>query len=386
MGRPPLRVGHHGNISFRILGPKKIRAAAYIRDVDGRRREVTALGTSQGKARDNLLAKMGDRAAAGGDITGDTRVREVAEAWIAEIERQVDGGNLAPNTLRIYRQMLRNHVLPGVGELRVREATVPRLSRFITTMRTRHRSSLTNSARTVLNGVLGHAVRAGALPSNPVRDIARVAGERKATPRVMTQMERDLWVAAMADDEAAIRNDLPDLTRFMLGTAARIGETLALAFTDVDIGAKTVAIDHNLVRIPGKGLHRMKTKTTAGERTLRLPGWAVDLLMDRGDRLGWKGPVFPNRKGAWRDEPNTLHQLRGALDRAGFEWVTSHVFRKTVATVLDESGLTAREIADQLGHSKVSMTQDIYLGRKVGGAGASIALEGMFGSVADSAE
>ncbi|GAB77848.1 hypothetical protein AUCHE_08_00900 [Austwickia chelonae NBRC 105200] len=45
------------------------------------------------------------------------------------------------------------------------------------------------------------------------------------------------------------------------------------------------------------------------------------------------------------------------------DWVTSHVWRKTTASVLDDSGLTARLIADQLGHSRVSMTQDVYLGR-----------------------
>jgi integrase len=46
-----------------------------------------------------------------------------------------------------------------------------------------------------------------------------------------------------------------------------------------------------------------------------------------------------------------------------FSWVTSHVFRKTAATELDRAGLSARQIADQLGHAKVSMTQDRYMGR-----------------------
>ncbi len=48
----------------------------------------------------------------------------------------------------------------------------------------------------------------------------------------------------------------------------------------------------------------------------------------------------------------------------GFASITSHVFRSTTATILDEAGFIARVIADQLGHSKLSMTQDVYLGRK----------------------
>lgn len=46
-----------------------------------------------------------------------------------------------------------------------------------------------------------------------------------------------------------------------------------------------------------------------------------------------------------------------------------HTYRKTVATLLDTGGATAREIADQLGHSRVSMTQDRYLGRRAVGQG-----------------
>ena len=60
---------------------------------------------------------------------------------------------------------------------------------------------------------------------------------------------------------------------------------------------------------------------------------------------------------------------------AGYGWVTSHIYRKTVATLMDEAGLTARQAADQLGHAKVSMTQDNYFGRKVAPTGAAALLE-----------
>ena len=55
--------------------------------------------------------------------------------------------------------------------------------------------------------------------------------------------------------------------------------------------------------------------------------------------------------------------------------MTSHVFRKTAATELDRAGMSARQIADQLGHSKVSMTQDRYLGRRVVDGQVAYALE-----------
>lgn len=64
---------------------------------------------------------------------------------------------------------------------------------------------------------------------------------------------------------------------------------------------------------------------------------------------------------------------------AGSEWegLHPHAFRHLVATQLDAAGLTAREIADYLGHAQVSMTQDVYMNRGTVGETAARALEGL---------
>jgi integrase len=76
-----------------------------------------------------------------------------------------------------------------------------------------------------------------------------------------------------------------------------------------------------------------------------------------------------------RDPSNTAADLRDAFGKAGFEWATSHVLRKTVASVLDTNGLSAREIADQLGHARPSITLDRYMGRKTVNIRGAKALE-----------
>jgi integrase len=43
--------------------------------------------------------------------------------------------------------------------------------------------------------------------------------------------------------------------------------------------------------------------------------------------------------------------------------------------LLDEAGVSARKIADQLGHSQVSLTQDSYMGRKIASEDAARVLE-----------
>ncbi|TCC44389.1 hypothetical protein E0H73_45535 [Kribbella pittospori] len=56
-------------------------------------------------------------------------------------------------------------------------------------------------------------------------------------------------------------------------------------------------------------------------------------------------------------------------------WITSHAFRKTTATILDDAGHSARQIADQLGHARPSLTQDVYMARKAKNPGAADALK-----------
>lgn len=59
-------------------------------------------------------------------------------------------------------------------------------------------------------------------------------------------------------------------------------------------------------------------------------------------------------------------------------WIRSHSLRKTTATALDQAGQTARQIADQLGQANVSITQDVYLGRRPANPAAAQALEHAF--------
>lgn len=46
-----------------------------------------------------------------------------------------------------------------------------------------------------------------------------------------------------------------------------------------------------------------------------------------------------------------------------------------MATLLDSDEFSAREIADQLGHARPSMTQDVYMGRKIRNPRAVEAIE-----------
>jgi integrase len=54
---------------------------------------------------------------------------------------------------------------------------------------------------------------------------------------------------------------------------------------------------------------------------------------------------------------------RKAREALGVPDVTSRSFRKTMATWIDDPGLSARIGADHLWHARVSETQDTYMAR-----------------------
>jgi hypothetical protein len=66
---------------------------------------------------------------------------------------------------------------------------------------------------------------------------------------------------------------------------------------EVDLGAGTVRIEHTVIRIKGVGRVRRSTETTASERPLVLPAFAVSMLRRRKPASGGHGPVFPDSVG-----------------------------------------------------------------------------------------
>lgn len=376
MPRPPLPIGTYGKITTYEVGYRTFRAYTKFRDADGVTRRVSRNGKTKAAAERSLKAALSERTTSDqATVQASSRFAEVAEPWFESVRTAVDRGELSPSTLDVYRSQLDRHVLPAIGQLRLREVTVPRVDDLLSAVRNRRGASTAKTVRTVVSGVLGLAVRYGALGSNPTRETARIGGQAARAPRALSLQERQDWLKQLEASDKASRWELPDLTRFMLATGVRIGEALAITWADVDLEAAAVEVNYTVLRVKDRGLVRKSTKTSSGERTLRLPTWAVAMLRRRKDgNEDDTTPVFPDSFGGLRDPSNVLKVFRETRGES-FAWVTSHVFRKTAATILDEAGLSARQIADQLGHSKPSLTQDVYMGRKAVGGDAAQALE-----------
>jgi integrase len=377
MGRPPLALGTAGAIRY-YKTPTGYRARVLVRDYDGRVRALERRAPSTTAAERALKVALRDRAPTQtrGELTADSRVTALAEAWYAGL------ADLSPITLQAYRDRLDRQLLPRVGQLRIRELSVGNVDRHLRGIADQHGTATARMCRSVLSGMCTLAARHDALPQNPVRALGPVTGRAKKAPRALTVPQLRQLRAALTYDDQAIARDLPDLVAFLMATGLRIGEACGLAWNAVNLEVGTVEVRAAAVRVRGQGLVVKSTKTDAGQRTLVLPRWCTAMLRDRADRLSATAadgsrPVFPAPLGGWRDPSNTQADLRDAFAAAGFEWVTTHAFRKTVATLMDNAGLSSRAAADQLGHANTSMTTDVYFGRKVAITGAAAVLEAL---------
>ena len=378
MARPPLPVGTTGQIRVYRLA-QGYCARTLVRDVDGRVRAIERRRRSAAAARAALAAAVRDRHELGSDeeVSPDMRLSRLVSIWWSSVE----SSDRSPTTLRLYRDRIDRQVLPALGELTLREVTTGRLDAFLRRVMEVHGSGTAKATRSVLSGIFGLAVRQDALARNPVRDVSPIqtTGLRRA-PRALTIIEVRQLRAMLSYDDQAQHRDVPDLVAAMLATGLRIGECCAICWCDVDLDAGAVAVRGSVVRVRGAGLTiRRSASSKLTERILLLPGWATEMFRRRANRSAGPAPVdpvFPAAQGGLRDPSNTQADMRDAFRKAGFD-ITSHVFRKTVATLMDDAGLSPRAGADQLGHSRPSMTADRYWGRRALSTHAASVLEAL---------
>jgi integrase len=368
-GRPPLRIGSHGKITRNYLGGGVWLARCRFRDSDGVTRIVERRGPADdhdqhGKLAEDLLveALASRKSPASGDVSLDTLVMALVGAHIDQLTE--DGR--AAKTLDTYRY-LADKLVKFVGDVRVGEASPARLNAALRSMHTAHGTVAARTSKTLLRGGLQLAVMANVLGANPVRDVQPIQakGRPKGASALTADRLRDL-LAKVRASEYCRKHDVVDPITLFIATGLRLSELLGELWTDFDEDTGLIAVTGKIVRVKGKGLVRFDdTKSDAGQRTLPLPRFAIDMLRERRNLpfLGQQDVIFPSTQGTLRDPGNLSRLWRGVREDLGVPEVTSHSFRKTVATLIDDEGLSARIGADQLGHAKVSMTQDKYMSR-----------------------
>ncbi|MCA0346535.1 MAG: site-specific integrase [Actinobacteria bacterium] len=360
MARPRNPIGTYGVIKLDEISPGKVRARTRYRFQDGKSRQVERFGVSESKATQALKQALTTiEADRGGELKPTTTLRSLGQLFLAS---KRDLGR-SEGTLETYGYAVNAHITKRIGDLTVAEAKPERLQRFLTTIEKENGPGAAKNCRSALSGMLGIAVRNGAITHNPVRELERISNRTKKGSSAIPIAELPAFLENVRADEYLTEKDTVELIDFMLASGWRVAETCALDASSIDWKAGTATVEAINVRVKGKGIVRQPfAKTDKSQRTTPLPKATIALLKRRHERLSeFTTLLFPTPLMRPRDPSNTQREIRDRRDALGYPELSTHSFRKTAATILDKAGLSATEIADYLGHENPSMTQDVYM-------------------------
>jgi integrase len=396
-GRPPLVIGSYGNISTVEEEPGRWRASGRVRIRTGRTLPMRRWADTETKAIRRLKEAMVERlnqADGGRRIKPTTKFKVVAELFLKELAVKAANGKITENSARNYRGYVLNHLVPGLGDLQMLELDAAAIYYFLQSEQVAGvKADALSSERSVLSALCGFAIREKALDINPVRDVEPMGQRDEKEVLAFTLEQRkdvrlklrervelhavDKLGRALAPNRFRVWQDLPDQVDGMLATGVRIGELLALdsdSWTTDRQGRPALNINYHIVRVTGKGLQRVRSTKSKADRLLPVPSWSVPMW----ERLALRnGPMFPAADGGWLDPSNTVKRISGELDAIGYDWATSHVFRKTVGSVIDQADGSSGDVARQLGNKRKTAERH-YIAPRGPGEKVLDALESMW--------
>jgi len=360
MPRPRTPLSSYGTINLSELQPGKWRARTRYRFMDGKSRQIERFGATSKKAEIALkTALVGIEADAGGELKPSTRISDLAQRFLVA---KRDAGR-AEGSLTTYGSAIKMHISPKIGDLSVSEAKPEVLQRFLTRVEKENGPGAAKNCRSALSGMLGIAVRNGAIAQNPVRELERITRRKSRAAKAIPLAELPIFLERLRADPKLVASDTVELIEFMLVSGWRVAEACALYAESVDFKAGTATVEAINIRIKQKGVVRQGfPKTEKSSRVTPLPEATMAMLARRRDRLEEFTPaLFPTPLMRLRDPSNTQRELRESRDSLGYPELSTHSFRKTVATVLGKAGMSVNEVADYLGHENPSLTMETYL-------------------------
>jgi integrase len=276
---------------------------------------------------------------------------EYGAAWWERAERE-----LAPATLRSYKGVLRRHILPRLGTVRISNLNPPTVARFQSDLRRGGVGTPTiRLAMAVVSAICRDAVERGEMHANPVRAIKKPSAERA----------RNIVCLAPAKVEA-LRNQMPTdqdalLVSVLAYAGLRPGEALALTWGDV--GERTLRVNKSL------SLGGERETKTRRDRTVRLLQPLVDDLKEARVALGRipsaSERIFPRTSdgGDWTEFCYRNWRRRAfkeAVRHAGLpESTRPYDLRHAFCSLLIAEGASVVEVAAQAGHAP-TITLDTY--------------------------
>jgi integrase len=381
---------------IRQMGPGvwEVRIDAGRDPVTGRRRQKAKWvhGSKRDAQRvlNSLVSEVDSGRFAG---TSAVTFDQLVTRWLSIAEE-----NLSPTTLRTYKSLLSNWILPALGDRKigsiqssdlddlyrgltkriplsaatVRQVHAKRIPLSAATVRQVHAKRIPLSAATVrqVHAIIRRAFRQailwGWIAVNPATN-ATPPRQAKAdlSPPNPNQVAELLHAAHARDPEVG------NFIHIAATTGARRGEICAIRWRNIDTKLKTLTIESAIVEVRG-GIQEQDTKTHSHRRlaldddTLKVFESQRLIAQGRAALIGAEVSqdafVFsrePSGSIAWTPTSMTKHfvALRNSL---GYDNMRLHDLRHFAATRLIAEGVPVRTVSGRLGHANPSTTLSVY--------------------------
>ncbi len=297
------------------------------------------------------------------------------QAWLEDSVRV----EVKAVTYKHYRRMVKNHISPVLGGVKVKAVTPRHIQRLHAIKRDEGLSLATRlHVHTTIRKALAQAHAWGDIPTNPAALVkppkGHVEGSKERDQDIQPFTEEEL--AAFLEASRAHR--LHALYVFAPASGLREQELCALRWSDLElpdtgVPRRGIVRVRNAVVETEKGFAIDELKTKASKRSVEFPPNVVAILrrhrhLQQEEQLAadpgreWdKSLVFPTAHGTLLNRFRLGHHFRNMRKKSGVD--PRHQFRDfrhTFATLLFARGMHPKKVQEAMGHSSIKQTLDTY--------------------------
>ncbi len=358
------RANGEGNIRKRKDGRWEGRYTAGHDPVTGKQIFKNVLGKTQAEVREKLSAALQECVSLDILKAEQYTVGTWLQFWLDNFGRLT----MRPSTFESYCGILRIHIGPNIGDIRLTELRTSDLQKFYVKLLTEGRIVRKESAKqphglspktvknvhVFLSTALDKAVAEKLIAENP----AKGCKLPKADHSEMQTLPLDKVDQFFAE---AKRSGVYEMYLLEIATGLRRGELLGLKWTDLDGQANTIHVRRQICRIDGV-VTEGPLKTKNSYRKIVIPSDVMSVLKEKEKNdAGFSEYVFPSAKTGGPISPDSvLHMLHRVLERAGLPKIRFHDLRHTFATMALQNGVDVKTLSNILGHFSAGFTLDTY--------------------------
>ncbi len=264
--------------------------------------------------------------------------------------RTRSGDIYKPSVIRSYEAVLRLHVLPDLGGLRIADVQRRDVQRLADGLLARGRDPSTiRNALMPLRVIYRRAFQDGDVALNPCSSL-RLPASRGRRDRIVSPEQAAALIAALPAADRA-------LWALALFAGLRRGELMALRWDDIDLAAGVIRVERSW---DAKSQTMVEPKSRAGRRRVPIAAALRSVLAEH--RMNVEGDFVVGRDGGTSpfNDTSVVGRAVRLWRRAGLEPIGLHEARHTFASLMIAAGVNARALTTYMGHSSVSITYDRY--------------------------